>query len=68
MQRHFSNRGEALPEATAARMLASGKRSAKPGLGPRTGRRAAPEQWFSRPAEIIPGLKRTHAKDLATLL
>jgi hypothetical protein len=59
MQRHFSSRGEALPEVTAARMLAGGsKRSAKPGLGTQAGRRVASEQWFSRPAERTPRPKR----------
>lgn len=48
MQRHFSNRGDALPEVTAARMLAGRGRfahSARTGQG---GRQAKSEQWFTK--------------------
>jgi hypothetical protein len=52
MQRHFSNRGEALPEITAARMLAGRKTSAHSAFTTRVGRRSKPEQWFVQPAGI----------------
>ncbi len=52
MQRQFSNRGEALAEATAARMLARRKRSAGSALTTQGGRQAKPEQWFMKPPEI----------------
>jgi hypothetical protein len=71
MQRHFSNRGEALPEVTAARMLAGGKRSAKSGLGTQAGRRATSEQWFSRPPETTPRPTKKRSKkneDVTTTL
>ena len=62
MQRHFSSRGEALPEVTAARMLVGGKRSAKSGLVTPAGRRVPSEQWFPRPAETTHGPKRKQSK------
>jgi hypothetical protein len=57
MQRHFSNRGEALAESTAARMLAGRKQSAKSvSIAPgdqriRTGR------WFAEPADTAHRVK-----------
>jgi hypothetical protein len=71
MQRHFSSRGEALPEVTAARMLVGGKRSPKSRLGTPAGRRVALEQWFSRPAEAKHGRKKKQPKpkeDITTSL
>jgi hypothetical protein len=51
MHRHFSNRGEALAEATAAKMLAGRKHSAESSSITQDGRRAITQQWFSQPAD-----------------
>jgi len=51
MQRPFSNRGQALAEVTAARMLARQKRLAGSALAAQSGRKAKAEPW-SKPAEI----------------
>jgi hypothetical protein len=70
MQRHFSNRGEALPEVTAARTLVGRKRSGKSEPAPQAGRRAT-EQWFSRPAETTSRPKKKQPKrdaNITTLL
>jgi hypothetical protein len=53
MRRHFSNRGEALAEVAAARMLAGRKRSAKSAIA-RYGRRVTTEQRISPPVEAAP--------------
>jgi hypothetical protein len=53
MQRHFSNRGEALAEVTAARALARRKAQANSALTARARGRFTPEQWFSHPVEAI---------------
>jgi hypothetical protein len=58
MQRHFSNRGEALSEVTAARVLTGRKRSAQSAFAAPAGRRAKPGQWFSQPAETTPRPKK----------
>ena len=50
MQRHFSNRGEALAEVTAARMLVGRKGAARSDFTIQ-GRRAKSDAWFSQPAE-----------------
>jgi len=47
MQRHFSNRGEALAEVTAARMLARRIRPAEPASATQRGRQAKAAQWFT---------------------
>ena len=52
MQRHFSSRGEALSEVTAARVLA--RRTPSQKAVAKGARRSAAEQWFVRVAE------RTH--------
>jgi hypothetical protein len=63
MQRHFSTRGEALAEVTAARMLARRKRSAQSAFAvSQAGRRGTPEQWFSQPEEITPRPKGKQPK------
>jgi hypothetical protein len=49
MQRHFSNRGEALPEVTAARMLVGRGRFAQSARTAQGGRQAKSEQWFTKP-------------------
>lgn len=46
MHRHFSNRGEALAEVTAARMLGARKYSAKSASITQDGRRVTTQQWF----------------------
>jgi hypothetical protein len=51
MQRHFSNRGEALAEVTAARMLVGRKRSRQSAFTSQACRRTKPELWFSQPVE-----------------
>jgi len=51
MQRHFSNRGEALAEVTAARVLARRTQLAKSTCITKSGRQGTTEQWFARPVE-----------------
>jgi hypothetical protein len=71
MQRHFLNRGEALAEVTAARMLVGGTQSAESGLVTQAGRRATSEQWFLQPVKPIDRQKRKQAKgkaDVTTFL
>lgn len=51
MQRHFSNRGEALAESTAARMLAGRRQSAKSAPIAQGDQRVRTERWFSQPVE-----------------
>ena len=48
MQRHFSNRGEALAEVTAARALAHRTLPARSTWITKSGRRGTTEQWFTR--------------------
>jgi len=50
MQRQFSNRGEALAEVTAARMLARRQQSAKSAFAAQGGRPARADQWFLKPS------------------
>jgi hypothetical protein len=57
MQRHFSNRGEALAEVTAARTSAGRKRSAQAEFTTQ-GRRSKVQQWFSQPVETTTPAKR----------
>jgi len=66
MQRQFSNRGEALAEVTAARVLARRK---QPGKSP--GPRVTTNQWFSQRVEEIRQPKRIKPKrngDVTTVL
>jgi hypothetical protein len=53
VQRQFSNRGEALAEVTAARMLARCKAQVNSAFTARASGRSAPEQWFSHPVETV---------------
>ena len=62
MQRHFSNRGEALAEMTAARMLAGQKRSGRSAFSTQAGRRVTSKQWFSQPVETTHRPKRKQPK------
>jgi len=48
MQRHFSNRGEAIAEVTAARMLRRKRPLARSAVVGQVGWRTNP-QWFSQP-------------------
>jgi len=61
MQRHFSNRGEALAELTAARMLAGRKRPRKSEFGTQAVRQATTKQWFSQSLATTPRPKRKQA-------
>lgn len=66
MQRHFSSRGEALAEVTAARMLARRKHPGK-SVGPRV----TTNQWFSHRVEEIHRPKTKKPKrsgDVTTVL
>lgn len=62
MQRHFSNRGEALSEITAARVLARRRKRAKSVPTKQDVRRNMPAEWFVRPAEAThrPVMKPPH--------
>lgn len=53
MQRQFSNRGEALAQVTAARILARRKGQVNSAFTTRASGRSTPEQWFSHPGEAI---------------
>lgn len=71
MQRHFSNRGEALAEVTAARMLARRKPPAESASTTRGARQTKPEQWFTKQAEMTQRPKTRkpkHDEDVAQLL
>jgi len=59
MQRHFSNRGEALAELIAAKMLARRKPSAEFASTVQAARQVRPGQWFKTPEEILRRRKNT---------
>ncbi len=48
MQRHFSNRGDALAEVVAGRMLAGRKQLSRSASIRQNGRRVTTEPWFSQ--------------------
>ena len=52
MQRHFSNRGEALAELTAAKMLAHRKPTTESTSTFQAARQVKSEQWFKTPEGI----------------
>jgi hypothetical protein len=52
MKRHFSNRGEALSEVTAARSVTDRKTSIKAAFRSQVDRRARTQPWFPQPLEI----------------
>ena len=52
MKRHFSNRGEALSEVTAARVLANRKASIKTSFVTRADRQTGPSYWSSQRREV----------------
>jgi hypothetical protein len=60
MQRHFSNRGEALAEVAAGKMAAHQMPMAK---FSQRGRRFTSEQWKTRVLELIPVADRTRKKE-----
>lgn len=70
MQRHFSNRGEALAEVTAARVLAARQQGRKPARPGQTRRLAMPGQKFSPPGRTAPPKKKPpkRVKDTAIVL
>jgi hypothetical protein len=63
MQRHFSNRGEALAEVAAAKMMAGRKPPTKSGLGNQPGRRITSGQWQSQAVEVIRPAKPSTKKE-----
>ena len=52
MKRHFSNRGEALSELTAARVLANRQGSVKTSFTTRADRQTGPPFWSSQRREV----------------
>jgi len=52
MKRHFSNRGEALPEVTAARVLANRQGSVKTSFMTRADRQTGSPFWSSQRKEV----------------
>jgi len=62
MQRHFSNRGEALAEVTAARMLVK-PRAVKPGFVTQPGRGVSRQKLFPERMEKPPRkLQKPHVR------
>jgi len=58
MKRHFSNRGEALSEVTAARSLTHRKTLMKVAFRSQVDSRARSQPWFPQPLEIPSRPKR----------
>jgi len=69
MKRHFSNRGEALPEVTAARVLANRKASVRTSFVTQADRRIGSPFWFSRRVEVTnpPRRRQPRPKEDATI-
>ncbi|HYL12012.1 MAG TPA: hypothetical protein VEV41_03200 [Terriglobales bacterium] len=63
MRRHFSNRGEALAEATAAKTLASRKPLGKFTSAARSGKRVTAEQWPTQLVEVVAPTRPTKKKE-----
>jgi hypothetical protein len=63
MQRHFSNRGEALAEVAAAKMRAGRKPPTISTFANQSGRRIAPGQWQSPAVEVIRPAKPSTKKE-----
>jgi len=61
MKRHFSSRGEALPEVTAVRGLAKRKPATRAAFMRQGDRQAASPRWFSQPMDIA-GSRKTKQK------
>jgi hypothetical protein len=64
MQRHFSNRGEAIAEAAAARMNARRRFPLKSAAI--VGKRAAPAQWIPQ-SPMKPGTRPVKKKEPSTV-
>lgn len=58
MKRHFSNRGEALSEVTAARGVADRRAPVRAGFRTQADRREKSPHWFSQREEIRSPRKR----------
>jgi hypothetical protein len=63
MQRHFSNRGEALAEAAAAKTLASRKPLEKFISATRSGKRIMAGQWPAQLIEVVSPKRLTKKKE-----
>jgi len=70
MKRHFSNRGEAISEVTAARVLASRKASVKASFIPQGERRANLPHWSLQGVEVgnHPRKKQTKRNEGDTIM
>jgi hypothetical protein len=71
MKRHFSNRGEALAEVTAARSAVDRRASVRAAFMTQADRRAKSPQWFSRREELPSSPKRRKTRlneDVSVLL
>jgi hypothetical protein len=68
MQRHFSNRGEALAEAAAAKMMAGRHPTSKSVLVPRSGKRPTLGPWQPQASRKEPSgvEKETTGRDKRT--
>jgi len=69
MKRHFSNRGEALAEVTAARVLAHRKGSVKTSFVTQAGPRSSVPFWSSQRKEVThhPQRRQPRRKDDVTI-
>jgi len=70
MKRHFSNRGEAISEVTAARVLASRKTAIRASFMTQAERRTNPPFWSLQQVEVRnrPRRKQAKRKDDDTIL
>ena len=70
MKRHFSNRGEAISEVTAARVLASRKASIKASFMPQGERRTNLPFWSLQGVDVgnHPGKKLTRRNEDDTIM
>jgi len=69
MKRHFSNRGEALPEVTAARVLAHRKGSVKTSFVTQVDPRTSVPFWSSQRKEVTypPQTRQPRQKEDVTI-
>jgi len=69
MKRHFSNRGEALPEVTAARVLADRKAWVRTSFTTQAGRRTGSPFWSSRQVAVTnpPRTRQPRPKEEVTI-
>ncbi len=63
MQRHFSTRGEALSELTAARHARDQRASRNAAFNPQADRRMKSALWFSHPEQAA-NVAKTKAKEV----